>query len=204
MIQARDFQSVLGLECLVDSPNESWDIRSPDLNRPGMQFCGFYEFFAFERPQLLGKVEVAYLEQLEPFRRREILDTYFSYPVPCMIICRNLTPPPELLESARSHDVPVYSSPMVTSKFTALAIHSMDLLIVAFWFISYLLGASKNLQFFVVVVSSVVIFGGFYFWMSMGRKKNSRNYRRFVWLGIHSHFKRTGFWQSMRTLMDRM
>ena len=126
MITAGEFERALRLTCLVPSSKTEWDIRTPDLNRPGMQFCGFYEFFAFERPQLLGKVEVAYLEQLEPFRRREILDTYFSYPVPCMIICRNLTPPPELLESARSHDVPVYSSPMVTSKFTALAIHYLN------------------------------------------------------------------------------
>ena len=104
----------------------------------------------------------------------------------------------------RTHLHHLFTDARFSHPVTALAIHSMDLLIVAFWFISYLLGASKNLQFFVVVVSSVVIFGGFYFWMSQGRKKNSRNYRRFVWLGIHSHFKRTGFWQTMRTLMDRM
>ena len=126
MITAGEFESALRLTCLVPSSKTEWDIRTPDLNRPGMQFCGFYEFFAFERPQLLGKVEVAYLEQLEPGRRREILDTYFSYPVPCMIICRSLTPPPELLEAARAHDVPVYSSSMVTSKFTALAINYLN------------------------------------------------------------------------------
>ena len=126
MIAAREFESALHLTCLVPSSKMEWDIRTPDLNRPGMQFCGFYEFFAFERPQLLGKVEVAYLDQLSADRRREILDRYFSHPIPCMIICRSLTPPPELLEAARSHDVPVYSSPMVTSKFTALAINYLN------------------------------------------------------------------------------
>ena len=48
MINAQDFQQALGLECLVSSSYDTWDIRSPELNRPGMQFCGFYEFFAFE------------------------------------------------------------------------------------------------------------------------------------------------------------
>ena len=56
MIHARDFQEALKLDCLVSSPNDTWDFRTPDLNRPGMQFCGFYEFFAFERPQVIGKV----------------------------------------------------------------------------------------------------------------------------------------------------
>lgn len=126
MISAGDFQSSLHLECLIPSSKTEWDIRTPDLNRPGMQFCGFYEFFAFERPQLIGKAEMAYLEKQTSERRREILETYFRYPIPCVIICRNLTPPPEFLEAAGNHDVPVYISPMVTSKFTALAINYLN------------------------------------------------------------------------------
>ena len=62
MISALDFEKSLNLSCLIPSVRSEWDIRTPDLNRPGMQFCGFYDFFAFERPQLIGKVEMAYLE----------------------------------------------------------------------------------------------------------------------------------------------
>ena len=126
MISAADFQNELHLDCLVESPVSEWDIRTPDLNRPGMQFCGFYEFFAFERPQLIGKVEMAYLEKQSSKSRYEILDRYFSYQIPCLIICRSLIPPPELIDAARKHHIPVYSSPMVTSKFTALAIHYLN------------------------------------------------------------------------------
>ena len=126
MISAKDFETALHLECLVPSSRTEWDIRTPDLNRPGMQFCGFYEFFAFERPQLIGKVEMAYLEKQTPDNRKEILEKYFSYPVPCIIICRNLTPPAEFLAAAKAHDVPVYSSPLVTSKFTAIAINYLN------------------------------------------------------------------------------
>ena len=45
MITAKEFESALRLTCLVPSSRTEWDIRTPDLNRPGMQFCGFYEFF---------------------------------------------------------------------------------------------------------------------------------------------------------------
>ena len=126
MIQAHDFESALGLECLVDSPNESWDIRSPDLNRPGMQFCGFYEFFAFERPQVIGKVEMAYLEKRSPEERRKLLDQFFSYRIPCVVICRNMMPPRELVEAAEKHQVHLYRSALVTTKFTVSAIHYLN------------------------------------------------------------------------------
>ena len=126
MISAKDFESSLHLECLVPSSKAEWDIRTPDLNRPGMQFCGFYEFFAFERPQLIGKAEMAYLEKQSSESRRTILETYFSYPIPCVIICRSLTPPPEFLEEAERYGIPVYISPMVTSKFIALAINYLN------------------------------------------------------------------------------
>ena len=100
MIKASEFQEALKLDCLVSSTNDTWDFRTPDLNRPGMQFCGFYEFFAFERPQVIGKVEMSYLEKQSPENRRRILEQYLSYNIPCIVICRDLTPPPELLELA--------------------------------------------------------------------------------------------------------
>ena len=126
MISVRDFEHALKLTTLSPSTKTAWDIRTPDLNRPGMQFCGFYEFFAFERPQVIGKAEMAYLEEQNESSRKEILERYFSHPIPCVVICRNLIPPDELLSVARAHNVPVYSSPLVTSKFVALAINYLN------------------------------------------------------------------------------
>ena len=126
MINAKEFQEDLKLECLVSSPKDTWDFRTPDLNRPGMQVCGFYEYFAFERPQVIGKVEMSYLEKKSPAERRMILEKYFSYNIPCIIICRNMDPPAELLELAEVHQVFVFRSPNVTSKFTVSAIHYLN------------------------------------------------------------------------------
>ena len=78
MIQAADFAKVLDLTLLSPSTTTEWDIKTTDLNRPGIQFCGFYEYFAYERPQVLGKVEMTYLESLEPDARQEMLQNYFS------------------------------------------------------------------------------------------------------------------------------
>ena len=126
MIQAKEFQEALKLECLVTSPNNAWDLRTPDLNRPGMQFCGFYEYFAFERPQVIGKTEMSYLEKQLPEKRRQILEKYFSYNIPCVIICRGMVPPAELIELAEARGVFVFRTASVTSKFTVSAIHYLN------------------------------------------------------------------------------
>ena len=126
MIQAVDFEKELQLTVLSPSTKTEWDIRTTDLNRPGMQFCGFYEYFAFERPQVIGKVEMTYLENMEPPARRMMLKKYFSYDMPCVIVCRGMTPPEDLLDAARARNIAVYQSTMVTTKFTFTAINYLN------------------------------------------------------------------------------
>lgn len=126
MIQATDFEKALQLTVLSPSTQTEWDIRTADLNRPGMQFCGFYEYFAFERPQVIGKVEMTYLENMEAPARRMMLKKYFSFDIPCVIICRGMQPPEDLLDAAKARNIAVYQTNMVTTKFTFTAINFLN------------------------------------------------------------------------------
>ena len=38
------------------------EIRQSDVNRPALQLAGFFEHFDFERLQIVGMVESAYVE----------------------------------------------------------------------------------------------------------------------------------------------
>ena len=58
MIKLKDFCQKLNLELLNQVDVTEMDITVTDINRPGMQFCNFYEYFAYERPQVIGKVEM--------------------------------------------------------------------------------------------------------------------------------------------------
>jgi len=98
-------------------------IDTSDLSRPGLQMSGFFEYFASNRVQLFGMAEMTYLQDLDPDIRRERLEKYFSYPIPCVLIARNLTPPDVFLEAARRHDVPVFMSGLTTTKMS----HKMSL-----------------------------------------------------------------------------
>ncbi len=126
MIQVAAFVKALQLTELSSSTRVEWDIRSSDLNRPGMQFCGFYEYFAFERPQVIGKVEMTYLEELDTETRKARLKKFFSYDLPCVICCRGMHPPKELLEAAKARDIPVYLSNQVTTKFFSMTVNYLN------------------------------------------------------------------------------
>jgi HPr kinase/phosphorylase len=97
-----------------------------DLCRPGLQFAGYFDVFANERPQVIGKTEMAYLESLEENVRSARLQRYFSYPIPCIVIARGMECPEALLDQAKKHDVPVFSTEDETSVFTGKAIAYLD------------------------------------------------------------------------------
>lgn len=101
-------------------------IAMADLCRPGLQFAGYFDVFAFERPQIIGKTEMAYLDSLPEALLNERLKRYFSYDIPCIIIARSMQCPPELLRQAQKNGVPVYGSDEETSIFSAKAITFMS------------------------------------------------------------------------------
>ena len=122
MIRVDDFVKALSLTTLCASSKNEWPIESADLNRPGLQFAGHYEYFAMERPQVIGKAEMGYLESLEPEVRVARLRKFFFYPIPCVILCRGMRPPEELVPLAKEHDVPVFQTDVVTTRFFMNAI----------------------------------------------------------------------------------
>ena len=122
MIKISDFAKALDLKVLHHSTKEEMNITLPDLNRPGMQFFGFYEYFSHERLQVIGKAEMNYLESLDVERQRGILDPFMQYPLPGIVICWGMTPPEVLLTMAREYDIPILQSSKKTTVFTLQAI----------------------------------------------------------------------------------
>lgn len=115
MVKEADFVKTLGLKRLLATDSKTLPIEVSNVNRPGMQFANYWDFFAYERPQLLGKVEMTYLSQLDEATRRERLTRYFSYPLPCLIICRGYPCFDEMMVLAAAHKVPIYSTQKETT-----------------------------------------------------------------------------------------
>ena len=126
MINAKKFISELNLQVLNPSSRDEWEIKSAELNRPGLQFVGYYEHFAYDRPQVVGLTEMSYLESLPDQVRKERLEAFFSYKVPCVIICRGMRPSEDMLELAVAYDVPLLRTEMVTTRFVAQAMNYLN------------------------------------------------------------------------------
>ncbi|MBE6935339.1 MAG: HPr(Ser) kinase/phosphatase [Ruminococcaceae bacterium] len=94
---------------------ERIQVESDDINRPGLQLTGFFDYFDPNHLQILGNDEIFYLQRMEPEDRAEVLEKLCSYHPTAIIISRNLEPAPELLEMAQKHHVPVLRSREWTS-----------------------------------------------------------------------------------------
>ncbi len=61
---------------------ENIQIRTEDVNRPGLQLAGFFDYFVPQRIQLIGLVETTYLTNLTADYRRTSFEKLFTYDVP--------------------------------------------------------------------------------------------------------------------------
>ena len=107
-------------------PNELM-IDENDVNRPGLQLMGFYEYFNPERIQIIGKMEFAYLSTIDEKTRRERLQLLFAQRIPALIITRELPYFAEMLELAKEYEVPLLRSKESTSNFIAGLIAFLNL-----------------------------------------------------------------------------
>lgn len=98
-------------------PLEDILIATADVNRPGLQLAGYFDYFGPDRIQIVGKVETTYLSGLTPKERYERLDAFFHYGFPCMVVSRDLEIFDEMLEVSRKYGIPVLKTNDVTSRF---------------------------------------------------------------------------------------
>ncbi len=79
-------------------------VSSTDINRPALQLVGFYDYFDDKRFQILGKVELTYLEQYGYDKRYKSLEPLFASGVPAIIITRGMQVGPEMFELAEKYN----------------------------------------------------------------------------------------------------
>jgi len=103
------------LEILIEGKPKQ-EIKVNDINRPGLQLAGFYNYFAPERLQVIGKAEWSFLDDMKIELRMKRLKKYFSFEMNCIIISRDLQPHEEFLEAAKKKQIWVLRSKLVTTK----------------------------------------------------------------------------------------
>ena len=79
-------------------------IEQAEINRPALQLAGYFESFAKNRVQIIGK---------------NIYNRFMGAGIPAIVFCRNLQPSDMMVEVAKQYGVPVLISQDTTSEFMA-------------------------------------------------------------------------------------
>ena len=100
-------------------------IATEDVNRPGLQLTGFFDYFDPERLQVIGLVEVTYLSGLTSQERQERFEMLFEHEVPALIIARGMEPFPECMELAERYDRTILRCNIPTTEFISAIVTSL-------------------------------------------------------------------------------
>ena len=111
---------------LPDNPNELY-VESADLNRPGLQFSGFYEYFDGNRIQIIGRNEMSFLLKFSQEERAEKFEKLMSNRPPAVVITRNIELFDGMEDSARKHGVPLLRTSDTTSSFMSALISFLNI-----------------------------------------------------------------------------
>lgn len=100
-------------------PNKEVLIDTADLNRPGLQITGFFDYFDPSRIQVFGMVENTYLAGLSSEVRYNSLKRLFEKQISAVILSRNSNASAEMLKLAEEFETPVLRTSQPTSSFTS-------------------------------------------------------------------------------------
>lgn len=111
------FIKELELEVVHKGEDTDYEIISSDINRPALQFAGFFEHFAYDRVQVIGKGEHDYFGTLDRATRLRRLEKLFSYEIPVLVLARGLDFSSDTINMAKKYNRIIIRSQMSTTKF---------------------------------------------------------------------------------------
>lgn len=92
-------------------------ISSSEINKPGIQFGDYYEFYDNRRIQIIGKNEDSFLHKHDDEKQKKIIDKFFATKPPVVIITRDLPVCENMINAAKKYAVPIYTTSLGTSEF---------------------------------------------------------------------------------------
>ena len=115
----------LNLRCIAGRRGLTRELTVPDINRPGLVLSGFYVSFAYQRVQVFGRGEAAYLHKLHDEGKTENVSKLLSYNVPCCVFTHNLEPTEEFLEIAEEKHCAVLQTELESTEFSSRLLRVM-------------------------------------------------------------------------------
>ena len=106
------------MHCVCGNGGLTRRITLAELIRPGLALSGFFDSFAYQRVQLFGRGECAYLQKLIEDRRTDTIKAIMKYDIPCCIFSHNIPPMPLFLELAQEMNCPVLQTDLSSTELS--------------------------------------------------------------------------------------
>ena len=122
-VPLKNIMKEFSLEILVGAETaEQTEVSVSDINRPGLQLAGSYDYFDPQRIQVLGMNEITYLKELTTEEKTRRLDEFFSRKPVAVVVARKLELSSDFLACAEKYNVPLLQTSEETSAFSAALI----------------------------------------------------------------------------------
>lgn len=107
----------LELELVAGKKGLRKKINIPRIQKPGLALIGDTSNLHPGRVQILGKSEITYLKNLEEPKMKSIIKKMCALDITCFVVTRGNPPPKIMLAEANKRNIPIFTSPLVTSTF---------------------------------------------------------------------------------------
>ena len=114
-VKLSDFCKECDLQILLGNADDDITFKSVLVNRPGLLFAGFEDYFVSSRVQVIGNAEFYYLASLSDSAKYEALARLYEKKIPCVIYTRGIVPSQMEIDFAKRRKIPVLSSQMTTT-----------------------------------------------------------------------------------------
>lgn len=125
-ITIEKFCKDLKLELVCDGGQQNIYLNNSSINRPGLQLYGFYEHFDSDRVQIVGKVEISYLNHMTQEERKASVEKLFQYTFPCLIMAWDIEVDDVYYDLAKKYNKIILKSDKHTSKVINMVINYLD------------------------------------------------------------------------------
>lgn len=125
-VSSESFAKANKLKIVYAGKSNEICLRSVLVNRPGLIFTGYDNFFAESRVQVVGNAESAYLKDLAPALAKKRIEYFMNKNIPCVIVSRSIEIPDNVVDIAKNCNCPIFTTDAPTSLFVNKLTHYLD------------------------------------------------------------------------------
>ncbi|MCL2480356.1 MAG: HPr(Ser) kinase/phosphatase [Spirochaetaceae bacterium] len=116
----------LQLKCIAGRKGLGREITVPHIDRPGLELAGYFDNFAYQRIQIFGRGEFAFIKKIIEENNMASIEKFFTFPFPCCIFPYGATPEGFFIEQAEKAKCPILQSPLPSPEFLGRLIRVLE------------------------------------------------------------------------------